>query len=487
MKRLGQLWREMLLLALLLVPVAVLPLLGFWWLVERGLALWWLGGLLAVTAAALGVRRFWAAQPHGIAAPPAPPGAAQAEAAAHAALDAVLAGVTGADIETTDGLRRLAERSLRAVAEAFHPGDPHAALRVTVPEVLLMTEDFAHSLRLQLLAEVPLLQRAELTLIPQGLSLAEGGGRLWDAWRLLRLADPLSAVLQEARAALLNAAITRLTEAGKARLAALVAREIGTAAIALYAGRYRRAAADLAATAPETVAETAPGPVTVLLAGQVNSGKSSLVNALSGRARTVTSLTRETPGFAAWDLDGLVLVDGPGLGETPSPAWLAEAAKADLILWVVRAHDIARGPDQRALAALRARTAADPTLRPTPIVLALTHADRLPPPREWAPPYEPGGTRPKEQSLRAALGAARAALDLPVAVAVRCDTPETAWNIGGLQAALAATLPEARRKQLERAMAPEGWGALARQTARGLPKLGRRLGRLASGVLFPRR
>lgn len=481
----GALWREAVLAAVLLLPLAALPLLGVLWLVERGLALWWLGGLLAVTAGALGLRAFWARAPHGIAAPPALPDAPAAETAAHAALDTVLAGVTAADIASTAALQALLRRTLETVAAAFHPGDPHAALRVTVPEVLLMTETFAAGLRAGLLAELPVLARAELTLIPQGLSLSSAGGRLWGAWRMLRLADPLSALLQEARGALISAALSRLTEAGKARVAALVAREVGAAAIDLYAGRFRRAAAELAETAPRPVERQAPGPVTVLLAGQGNAGKSSLVNALAGEARTVASLTRPSPGFAAHAVDGLVLVDGPGLGDAPSPAWMAEAARADLILWVARAHDIARGPDQRALAALRAHAAANPAGRAAPILLALTHADRLPPPREWAPPYALGGIRAKEQSMRAALGAARAALDLPVAVPVRCDTPETAWNLDMLRAAIAAALPEARRRQLERALAPEGWGQVAIRSARGLPALGRRLGRLA-GALFRR-
>jgi hypothetical protein len=119
-------------------------------------------------------------------------------------------------------------------------------------------------------------------------------------------------------------------------------------------------------------------------------------------------------------------------------------------------------------------------------VLALTHADRLPPPREWAPPYAMGGIRAKEQSFRAAMGAARAALDLPVAVPVRSDSPEAAWNLDALRAALAAALPEARRRQLDRAMAPDSWSQVAAQTARSLPALGRRLGRIATALLFKR-
>jgi hypothetical protein len=104
-------------------------------------------------------------------------------------------------------------------------------------------------------------------------------------------------------------------------------------------------------------------------------------------------------------------------------------------------------------------------------VLVLTHADRLPPPRDWAPPYDLNGAGPKEESMRAAIGAARAALDLERAVIVRCDTPEAAWNIEGLNTAILAALPQARARQLERAMTPPGWGDLTVGTVKGLPRL----------------
>jgi hypothetical protein len=150
----------------------------------------------------------------------------------------------------------------------------------------------------------------------------------------------------------------------------------------------------------------------------------------------------------------------------------------------VRAHDIARGPDQRALAALRAAQAARPAEAATPVILALTHADRLPPPREWAPPYDMGGVAPKVQSFRAAMGAARAALDIDRAVILRADTPETAWNLEALHAALAAALPAARARQLDRAFAPPGWAGLAAGTLLRLPGLARRLWSAGEG---PRR
>jgi predicted GTPase len=471
-------WREIAVLIAVVAPLALLPALGVAWLWERGLMLAWLGVLLAVALLAWAARAAWSRQPHGIAAPPPAPSAGDAERRAHAALDAVLAHVGRDDIATTAALQALAERVLRAVAQAYYPGDANAVLRVTVPELLLMTERFAARLRARLVQQVPLLERAELKLVPQGVALRDGGTRLWRAWRVLRLADPIGALLQEARGVIVNAALSQLSDAARDRAAAIVARELGTVAIDLYAGRFRRAGDDLAETAPPLTPLPADGPVTVLLGGQRNAGKSSLVNALAHARRVPASLATATDTFTAHAIgDDLVVVDGPGTGAAPSREWLSRAAAADLILWVARAHDVARGPDQRALAALRdARTEA-PTLSAAPVVLALTHADRLDPPRDWAPPYPTGDDRPKAASMRAALGAARAALDLDRAVILRCDHPETAWNLDALEAALREALPEARARRLDRAMARPGWGAVARRTVASLPGLARALWR----------
>ncbi|TVQ56711.1 MAG: hypothetical protein EA355_06000 [Rhodobacteraceae bacterium] len=477
-------WPEIATLVAVVLPLAALPVLGFLWLLEQGLALWWLGGLLALSALAAGLRLLPRRANAPPALPAAPESAAAAEKAARAALAEIAAGVSAEDVADAAAARLLLERAVRAVANAYHPDDPHAPLRVTLPELLLMTESFAGRIRRSLSAELPILAHLELTLIPQGLAMGRRGRTLWDAWRVLRFADPVSALLQEARAAIVNAAVTRLTAAGKAQAAAILVREAGEAAISLYAGDFARAADDLAPPAP--VADRAPGPTTILVAGRRGAGKSALINALSGRLRAPEGLVAPVERFEAWPLaaDGAetVLLEAPGVDGKPSRAWLDEAASADLVLWAVRAHDPARGPDRAALDALRERWAADPARRRPPVVVALTCADRLDPPAEWAPPYDPAGERPKEQAMRAAAAAAEAALGAAPAIPVSVSSPEAAWNLDALRAALAAAAPDAERRKLERALGPAGWAARARDAALSVPGLARQAARLARGV-----
>ena len=129
-------------------------------------------------------------------------------------------------------------------------------------------------------------------------------------------------------------------------------------ALAAEVEAVRQACADLAA-GYERARLTRQGAL-VVLAGQVNVGKSSLMNALLGRDRAiVTPHPGTTRDFLeeTLDLAGLPvrLVDTAGLRDARDPVeaeGLRRArelmAEADLVLWVT---DVEHGPDDPALAA----------------------------------------------------------------------------------------------------------------------------------------
>jgi predicted GTPase len=227
----------------------------------------------------------------------------------------------------------------------------------------------------------------------------------------------------------------------------------------------------------------------VLVTGQRNSGKSHLINALLGRQRAPVGITHSTanwPTYAAPPLgagagaelksgavleaqtpgdDPWELMDSPPLSVEPSSAWLQQAREADLLLWVMAAHRADRAVDQRALKALRARLDADIRGCPLPVLLVLTHADRLEPVMDWQPPYdehhehhEHHGARPKERSMARARQAASRALAIPPerTVLVALGLAAGDWNLDTLRTQLRALWPEAEQKRLERLRRPEG-------------------------------
>jgi predicted GTPase len=139
--------------------------------------------------------------------------------------------------------------------------------------------------------------------------------------------------------------------------------------------------------------------VSVVLVGQVSSGKSSLINALTGAHQAEVDLlpkTREVHRYQArfgTPPVCVTLLDTPGYGEAGASADQLEQIHeallgSDAALFVMDAHSPAREADHRTLQAVEAWYRTQPQLKPPPMLGVLTHVDLLRPVLEWAPPYE---------------------------------------------------------------------------------------------------
>ncbi len=80
-----------------------------------------------------------------------------------------------------------------------------------------------------------------------------------------------------------------------------------------------------------------------------------------------------------------------------------------MALLVMNACDPARQPDCQFLQTMEIWFTAHPERRRPPVLVVLTHIDRLSPTLEWSPPYDgwvqPRPRRPKEKNIRAAVEA----------------------------------------------------------------------------------
>jgi predicted GTPase len=201
-------------------------------------------------------------------------------------------------------------------------------------------------------------------------------------------------------------------------------------------------------------------PVRIVLIGQVNAGKSSLLNALAREIRSAVGPLPMTSNAGEYllELEGrptVTLVDLPGVDERAAlaPELGAQADRADLIMWVASATQPARGPDRKLLDSIRSRAGAQLARRPPPVLLALTHIDELRPAAEWAPPYDiTAPTQPKARAINAAVNAVAGALDLRVDAVVPVAMPpgREPYNLDTLWARIAVELDEAKLVQLDR-------------------------------------
>jgi hypothetical protein len=157
--------------------------------------------------------------------------------------------------------------------------------------------------------------------------------------------------------------------------------------------------------------------LTVTLVGQVKAGKSSLINALLGAQLARTDVLPATAGIQRYDLQTpgiptrFVLLDTVGYGhagpkEDQLQATREAARQSDLVFLVVHATNPARQADLDTLKDLKAWFAAHPDYKKPPLFAVMSHIDLLSPSLEWAPPYNwEHPSRPKEQSIRQALAA----------------------------------------------------------------------------------
>jgi len=481
------LWLLGLIATLILIPWLFGMSVGIWMIVQQGWAwYWWAATLLLLSLALLLLRGLFRAKPPLRMGLDALPGASLAEQRAREALRRRAEAVDANDVDAlqhSDAVSTLLVGAFQDVAEAYSPDDPVALWHFTLPELLLMVEDLSQRLRGTLLMEYPVLRQVELSWVMLLLGLTRPLGKLMSVFRVLRWIEPANALTTALRGRVVGQALDGLGGNAKAQIAVMLVEQAGETAIKLYSGGYRRRADELLPTAPTPLAETLTEPLTVLLAGQRNAGKSALLNALLGRAREpvglLTPATKDCRAYAfdAEETGALILVDCPGTdclgtdGAQREP-WLAQAAASDLVIWVAAANRADRAADQRALAALDALTERDATRRRIPRVLVLTQADKLDPPMDWSPPYDiEAGQGLKEQQMRAARQAACEQLRTPMhqcaLMAIRPGQP--LWNLDQLYQTIQRVLPEAQQKQLERGMAKDGWFRRAADSFGSIP------------------
>jgi uncharacterized protein len=360
---------------------------------------------------------------------------------------------------------------VEVVARHFHPEARTAWARFSLPEFLLLTERLSRDVRREALRHVPAVRAMRLSHLlwihrqneRYGAAVQAGWHMGFGLWRVIRAAlNPIQAAGQETSGLFLDNTTRVLSYRLRAYFTRLLVLEVGRASIDLYSGRLALSDEDLRAARDRDMPRTteAEVPIRIVLIGQVNAGKSSLLNALAQETRGAVGPLPATSNATEYllDLDGhpcVMLVDMPGLDgptETASEL-LSQAERADLIMWVASATQPARGPDRKRLDEIRASANAQLARRPPPLLLALTHVDELRPAAEWAPPYDINASaRPKARAIRAAVNASARALDLPSDAIVPVAMPPggEAYNVDALWARIAAQLDEAKLVQLDR-------------------------------------
>ena len=486
------------LFALLLwaLPFAALLPLGAFWLWQVGWLSWWLAAMIACSAAGYGLQYGLLRRDRRLLADtvtaPDPHWSPKAEDA-WTTVEQLAEAVKPEDWPLNDGGRlwTLGRNTLDAVARYHHPEQERPLLELTVPHTLLIIERASRDLRATVTDHIPLSHRLTIGDLLRAWRWKDAARRLVTIYRAGRLVvNPMDALLSEAWGHLRGQAYGQAWAETQRWLLREYVRKVGYYAIELYSGRLSLAddepdakptpASSADMTRAATATAGAGEPLRIVVLGRANVGKSSLINALFGRLAAATDgLPDTTMGLTPYRLEregmtAALIFDTPGCdtGLLSEKALREAAMAADLILWVCAAHHPDRQLDRLRLDALRDGFAERPDRRPSPVLIVVSHIDRLRPPREWRPPYDllnPQGS--KAMNIRAAVEAVAGDLAVPVATVIPvCLVENRTYNVDdALWAALLDQQDEAIKGRflrcLDQRIREENWVLLRRQLA----------------------
>lgn len=479
-------WRWYILLGLFLLPVMILAGLGFYllWQSGWGLLLGW--GLLGCIGLAYFLALRWQKKQK-LLQPPMEIPLVWTERD-HQAWKIVeqhtgrVKGFRADQLVSVKTYQDTAETLALELARFYHPksADPISAL--TIPEILTVVELATHDLAQMVDAYLPgghLLTIRDFQRIKKAADWYPTISNI--TWLLSAIFSPLNTA---ARYATANASLTRpwqmLQQNVLVWFYTAYANRLGVYLIELNSGRLgvgterylqlkRKLREDTRSNDFSQEGADDVKKVTLVLLGQTNAGKSSLINALLGEQRAFTDVLPATTAAQRYLLQSqdietqLELVDTVGYG-TQGPTQEQQrhneelARAADVLILVLHARQPGRQADLRQLQQLDRYFQSHPELLRPPIISVLTHVDLLSPAMEWTPPYDwLHPQQPKEQSMSEALATVRQQFgSLLAAIVPVCTAQNKVFGIAeGVLPALSAVLNQAQAVGLLRVLHAE--------------------------------
>ena len=453
--------RLWILIALTAVPVTLYVVVGAYalWKTHLLIWLWWI--LPACWLLTFLIVRFWPAKPKPDAAPPtAKHWTPRDQEAAEIVLryQEQVETVTPAELTTAQFYIDQFQNLSHELATYYHPdaADPFSSL--TVPELAAAIRLVADDLEQIVLNSLP---GSRLLTVNQWRKFGDTpkwANRIRNSvWAGSILINPMNV----ARYGVSRGTIDKVSSGIQSELLATVylrfIRQVGFYLIEMNSGRLRGGADEYRSSFEasqrsfeniQATKSTKADTVTIGLIGQVSAGKSSLINCITGDSDAVVDMLPQTNQVKRYSLPlkqsdaspemNVVLLDSPGYGQTGANAQqLSEIEKAliesDMILLAVDAHSPARSSDVETLKRIAQRFEKIPHLKPPPIIAVLTHIDKLPPIREWSPPYDlEKPSTPKANSIVEAVDYTKGVFGTSIvgAVAVCCDQDASRrWGI----------------------------------------------------------
>ncbi|GAB4277643.1 MAG: hypothetical protein Kow0065_24280 [Methylomicrobium sp.] len=326
---------------------------------------------------------------------------------------------------------------MQAVAEEYHPQRKDALLEIKIPYLLKIVEKIAQDLRMNISETIPASHIVSINDLIRTGKLAGKGIEIYRLFRLVAAGfDPVSAAIRELKLFATKDVLTQSKADIKCWLIDAYIKKIGFYAIELYSEKLLLDEPLSEKTTYQSQHELhaihsreqaiAREPFRILVIGQTNAGKSSLVNGIVGQLRAETDVLPSNEGTASYllhrpGLDKAIILDCQGYDRIDaSKSSLSKTITrhyqhCDMIVVAISAVNAARDPDKKTLSELRRQFSMKADASMPPIIVALTHIDRLRPFREWRPPYNVfNPASEKERAIRLAMETVADELELSI-------------------------------------------------------------------------
>lgn len=374
------------------------------------------------------------------------------------------------DISKLDTWLQIGQNVLSMVAKQYRPKTKTPELDIPITDLLHIIEKISHDMHAQISTHVPF---SHLLTVATGLNFQTELEHFNNVNTLIRLGrmfvNPLGGVINESKAYAQNKVLDIAVPHLQQWLIDIYIQQVTEYAILLYSGRLTKIDQQNLTVSTDTRQQTVRAeqhqeqqkvePLRILIAGQINAGKSTLLNTLFDTPVAATDSVSCTPAVMPYKLErnnelSALIFDTPGYTEVSNCLTdnLHLLSKTDMLLLVCSANNAARKADKFFLTTWQNYFTMHPQLKEPPIIVVVTHIDKLRPFREWQPPYDwetPNNT--KAQNIQAALYGLATDLNLPQ------DTPyiplcltEENYNLESLILAIGQHMDTAQRTRLLR-------------------------------------
>lgn len=389
----------------ILLPLLIPLLAGGYWLWQRQLLIWWIAASAFVALTWWGIREMlkkYRPEPKWLDITQSMIQTPQSDMAwKKVEAISIQERNTNPDLGSSTFYLKTLTRVMNDVATVYYPQQKQAALEIKIPYLLKVIEIFAQELRINFTENVPGSHVFSLNDLAKGHKIASKGREVYRLFRIVTAGmDPVSAVIREVRIFANNSLLTNSTEEIKRWLIDAYIKKVGYYAIELYSGNLTLDDEVFNKPTRETQREIdkirerektqSAEPFRVMVIGQANVGKASLINAIAQRQLAIVDATPNSIKPQSYllhheDFPSTLIVESQSYQDMQPTkerqSLLKQASKSDVVIFVLAATNAAYQLDKCILDSLK-QLDNGPRL-----IFALTQIDKLRPFREWNPPY----------------------------------------------------------------------------------------------------